>query len=150
MKLIAHRGNMLGPNPKLENSPEYIDDAIKNGFEVEIDLRLIDGQLFLGHDYDGVLYLINWEFLYDRQDSLWIHCKDAESLEYCLDNSLRCFYHNVDQYTMTSNGLIWAYPGSPIICNTIYICVLPEEKKQAVPENIYGVCSDYVKEYINV
>ena len=52
MKLIAHRGNVTGPNPLRENSLEYIDDAIKLGYDVEIDVRHIEWeqQLYLGHD----------------------------------------------------------------------------------------------------
>jgi len=35
---IAHRGNIGLANSKKENSPEYIDEAIKAGFDVEIDV----------------------------------------------------------------------------------------------------------------
>ena len=50
MKLISHRGNIKGPNPYRENTPTYIDCAIGNGYDVEIDVRSIDGELWLGHD----------------------------------------------------------------------------------------------------
>ena len=35
---IAHRGNTRGPNPEKENQPEYILQAINEGFDVEIDV----------------------------------------------------------------------------------------------------------------
>jgi hypothetical protein len=38
MILIAHRGNLDGPNPSMENHPDYIDAAINAGFHVEVDL----------------------------------------------------------------------------------------------------------------
>ena len=41
MKIISHRGNLYGPNPELENKPEYILAAIKCNFRVEIDLWVI-------------------------------------------------------------------------------------------------------------
>ena len=50
MKLISHRGNIKEPNPKMENSPSYIDIAISSGYDVEIDIRFIDGKFYLGHD----------------------------------------------------------------------------------------------------
>jgi glycerophosphoryl diester phosphodiesterase len=50
MKLIAHRGNINGPNPLRENSIDYIEEAISEGFDVEIDLRVEDNQCYLGHD----------------------------------------------------------------------------------------------------
>ena len=49
MKLISHRGNVSSINPLLENSPEYIDKALVD-YDVEIDIRLINGNLMLGHD----------------------------------------------------------------------------------------------------
>ena len=38
MKFISHRGNLYGPNPKLENKPTYIIEALKMGFDVEVDV----------------------------------------------------------------------------------------------------------------
>lgn len=49
MRLIAHRGNTSGPS-EFENSPAHIVSAIKAGFDVEIDVRYIDGKFMLGHD----------------------------------------------------------------------------------------------------
>ena len=50
MKIISHRGNIRGAIPDKENRPSYIDCAIGSGYDVEIDLRMIDGELWLGHD----------------------------------------------------------------------------------------------------
>ena len=35
MKLIAHRGNISGPNPEKENHPDYILEAIRLGYVPE-------------------------------------------------------------------------------------------------------------------
>ena len=35
MILISHRGNLSGKNEELENSPEYIMNALNYGFNVE-------------------------------------------------------------------------------------------------------------------
>lgn len=50
MKFIAHRALLNGPNKHLENRPSTIDLAIGKGFWVEVDVWLIDDQLYLGHD----------------------------------------------------------------------------------------------------
>jgi hypothetical protein len=42
MKLIAHRGNYVGINRHLENNPEYIREALGNGYDVEVDVRLVN------------------------------------------------------------------------------------------------------------
>ena len=44
MKLIAHRGNINGPNPEKENHPDYINTAIKSGYDVEVDVWFIDNK----------------------------------------------------------------------------------------------------------
>jgi len=50
MKIISHRGNVRGPIKDKENRPSYIDCALGNGYDVEIDLRVIGDELWLGHD----------------------------------------------------------------------------------------------------
>ena len=78
--LIAHRGNILGPDEKKENKPDYIINSIKEGFDCEIDLRYdnLSNQFYLGHDSNQ--YKISKEWLLEYKDNLWIHCKDFDSL----------------------------------------------------------------------
>ena len=38
MKLIAHKGNIDGPNSVTENHPDQIDKCIAEGYDVEVDL----------------------------------------------------------------------------------------------------------------
>ena len=47
---IAHRGNYKGRDVLRENTISYIEEAIAAGFDVEIDVRLVGGKWFLGHD----------------------------------------------------------------------------------------------------
>ena len=84
MKIISHRGNIRGEVPGRENAPSYIDCALGNGYDVEIDVRIVDGEFWLGHDEPQ--YKVTWNWLFKRQDNLWIHCKDAELLK-----SVKCF-----------------------------------------------------------
>ena len=44
MIFISHRGNISSKNTNRENSPEYIDEAIGQGFDVEIDVRIFPGK----------------------------------------------------------------------------------------------------------
>ena len=39
---ISHRGNIKGPNMDRENRPSYVDAALQLGYDVEVDVRLID------------------------------------------------------------------------------------------------------------
>ena len=48
MIIISHRGNINGPEPQKENLPDYIDFALENGLDVEVDLWWNKG-IYLGH-----------------------------------------------------------------------------------------------------
>ena len=50
MRLIAHRGNFQGINKEQENSPEYLIEAIRNGYDVEVDTWVVDNVFYFGHD----------------------------------------------------------------------------------------------------
>lgn len=149
MKLIAHRGNIDGSNPLEENRPEYIEKAIESGYDVEIDIRYeknVDG-LYLGHDEPQ--YVINWLWLSKYKENLWIHCKNIEALfEFSLETSgYNYFWHQEDDYTLTSKNYIWTYPGK--IHTKKSVIVMPEWEEsvnwdQLKTSKCYGICSDYV------
>jgi hypothetical protein len=145
MKLIAHRGNLDGKHPSKENHPEYIDAAIFAGYDSEIDLRSNGTNLFLGHN--GFEYQISTNYLLDRIDKLWVHCKDRQAFDIALQYNLNCFWHSNDDYTLTKAGYVWAFPGK---FSTEYNCVmvLPEtvwSLKEIVNFKTFGICSDIVK-----
>jgi hypothetical protein len=146
---IAHRGNTNGPIPEKENSPDYIEQALEQGYDVEIDVWLVNGEIFLGHD--APQYQITPDFLMNHKDRLWCHAKNVDALFYLIKNRdyFHSFSHDKDPHVMTSRGLIWAYTGQPIDKNTI--CVMPEQVPTAYEDtdlaNCYGICSDFIQQY---
>ncbi len=154
MIVIAHRGNVDGVNSLRENSPSFIDEALDLGFHCEIDLRVKDGRLFLGHDEPQCNISKDW--LFDRRDVVFIHCKDSEALEFLFKElgrdtkEFNIFWHDKDDYTITTSGLIWAYPGSNLL-NIRCISVMPESIDNSYVEKsielCYGVCTDYAVRY---
>jgi len=143
MHLIAHRGNMFGPNHDQENRPEYIIQALENGFYVEIDVWLINDSLFLGHD--GPQYETDLTFL--KMPGIYAHAKNIPALQLLVKNNINCFSHNIDEAVLTLRGEIWTYPDKQLTSNSI--CVMPEWKSKNWPEIIrnnacLGICSDYV------
>jgi len=144
MILISHRGNVDGKNPELENSPDYILRAVELGYDVEVDVWSVNGQLYLGHDSPD--YLVDFKWFFDRSHKLWIHCKNIESVEIftITKNDLNYFWHQEDKITLTSKKYIWVYPGNQPIKNSI--AVLPEMFNDDV-EGCLGVCSDLIKNY---
>jgi hypothetical protein len=143
MKFIAHRGNLNGPNPKKENCPDYVENALKFGYDVEIDVWHVDNKWHLGHDvpqYENVSY----DFL--LKPRLWLHAKNGEAL-YNLLKDKRCnvFYHTDEDWVLTSKRYIWTYPGEFLYPNSI--CVLPELGYNGNLKTCVGVCSDYITSY---
>jgi hypothetical protein len=143
MILISHRGNIDGKIPELENKPSYIEDAIKLGFDVEIDVWMIEGVVLLGHDEPQ--YGISQHWLNERYERLWIHCKNIEAMEWFnMIGGFNYFWHQEDTVTLTSMNVIWAYPGKQPIKGSI--AVMPEINNDNL-DNCIGICSDYINDY---
>lgn len=140
MILISHRGNLEGKNEKLENHPDYIEEAKKKGFDVEIDVWFIKNNFFLGHDEPQ--FRVDSKFLEDQK--LWCHSKNSDALKELSKLNCHFFWHNTDDYTITSRGFIWIYPGKPVLKNGI--CVMPEKTKNTNLD-CRGICSDFIESY---
>lgn len=145
MKLIAHRGNVKGPNPNLENSVNYLDKAIYLGFDVEVDVWKISENYFFGHDY--AQYKIDFNWIKDNNKKLWIHCKNLEALSFFSKTSFNFFWHQKDSYTLTSKGYIWVYPNT-ILCDNS-VCVLPELGYKGDINMCSAICTDYPEKWLN-
>ena len=147
MKIIAHRANIGGPSNNNENRICSIKNCISLGFDVEIDIRMIDKELYLGHDFGE--NIINIRELKTIKNNLWIHCKNIESITFFneIDEDFNYFWHEDDSYTLTSKGFIWAFPGEAL--SNRCICVMPElqhslnDLKSIKSANIAGICTDY-------
>jgi hypothetical protein len=142
MIIIAHRGNVEGPNPPDENNPDYIDHAILQGYDVEIDFWVEKGQFYLGHD--SPKYPIDIKFLFERSSRLWIHCKNIEAIERLDTSGFNYFWHDKDFMTITSQGYLWVYPGRQPVKKSI--AVLPEMYNDPIYD-CYGICTDYADRY---
>ena len=146
MILIAHRGNVFGPDTLNENKPEYLENAVNAGFDIEYDVRVLDKRIFLGHDEPKYEITENWLLNYLKVS--WVHCKNYEALSYFTNSKIRFnyFWHENDKYTMVSNGKVWIYPGQENILGGVI--VLPELHNNIenikFEKNIYAVCSDFV------
>ena len=149
MIYISHRGNINGRIEDVENKPEYINDTILLGYDVEVDVWFVDGEWWLGHDKPQ--YKISVEWLEERQDKLWIHCKNVDAMVELESGNkhydgFNFFWHETDTLTLTSLSFIWVYPGKQPIRGSI--AVMPEIHNEDVSQ-CYGICSDYIEKYKN-
>lgn len=147
MRIIAHRGNINGPDEFSENRPDTILAALEKGYDVEVDLHVVDKKFYLGHDKPQ--YLIEPEFLMNQK--IWVHCKNSEALRAMSEQNLcHYFWHQSDAYTITSKGFIWTYVWATLIPNQYSVCVLPEMSGRVKKDllNCAGVCTDFPEQFI--
>ncbi len=146
MIIISHRGNINGPELEKENHPTYIDSALNQGFDVEIDVWWSNG-IWLGHD--GPEYKIPKEWLLERQDNIWVHCKNLEAA-YRLGKDFRCFSSDSDPYCYMSQGHIWV---NDVTVKPLENCVVPLLKMENIQnykfkDSVFAICTDYPLELL--
>mgnify|MGYP003120179412 CR=1 FL=1 len=139
MKVISHRGNINGSSDS-ENHPVGIVKVLEMGLDCEVDVWRKDGAYWLGHD--NPLYEVSIDFL--KNDRLWCHAKNLNALESMLSDQIHCFWHQEDDFTLTSKGYIWTYP-EKITSNK---SVIVQKGKDKPPEKCHGICTDYPKFYL--
>lgn len=158
--LISHRGNLSGPNPTAENSPEYLREALEAGFQVEVDVWLHRDKFYLGHDepkYQVTPKFLLFDFtnpystgLY-RTSPFWCHAKNLEAVHELsiYGQSVHWFWHQTDDVALTSKNVLWTYPGKRILrkMHLPTIAVMPELAPEWDISEADGICSDYIVNY---
>lgn len=146
---IAHRGNISGINPDLENTIDYLRQAHNEGFGVECDLQVHKGALYLGHDEPQEQ--ADYSFL--TKPYVFCHAKTVDTMQILINSGLHCFWHENDKMTLTSLGFMWCYPGIyPEHHKAIWLDI-PEHNggnllpKDVASKDIFGVCGD---NYFNI
>jgi len=141
MILISHRGNTNGPNDTRENNPYFMQWLIDANMNIEIDLWKYKNELYLGHDepqykIDSPTYL--------KYKYFWIHAKNLDALEYLTSTGHKYFWHQEDDFTLTSNNKIWTYPNKDATKQSIVVCNTLDECIKYRDQGVYGICSDYI------
>lgn len=139
MIFISHRGNIEGPESKYENKPSYIFNALNMGFQVEVDVWYDNGWWY-GHDKP--------QYKANKKDFFlfWCHAKNSEAFARMRLLKTDCFFwHQEDDYTLTSNGYIWTYPGKTLVKGSI--AVMPEVSYKGNLKKCSGICSDNINFY---
>ena len=146
MIFISHRGNLEGPNPDRENTIDSIENCLKNGFDVEVDIWFENDSFYLGHDKPNLK--LNLDLF--KNDRIWFHIKNIKSLEEISKYSpSNFFWHQSDKCTLTSSKKLWLYPNH-YINSPDAIFVLPElseNKLECKKYKCYGICTDFIKFY---
>ena len=75
---------------------------------------------------------------------LIFHAKNHKAIKPLSDAELHWFWHDNDDYTLTTYGFIWTYPGKPYTSRSI--AVKPKQIRDD-EKLCYGVCSDWVLKF---
>lgn len=140
MILISHRGNISKKNKQFENNPEYILNALRLGYEVEVDIWKFKDKLYLGHDEPQFLLTSK---LSKYSNKLWFHAKNIDALPILKKRKYIYFWHQTDDVVLTSNGYWWTFPGKKLLKNSI--CVMPKNNKKII--ECAGICSDEIEKF---
>lgn len=147
MKLIAHRGNIDGANPKYENAPEYIHHALSLGYDAEVDVwYTVHNEIMLGHDEPDYLISHNYFMSMLQHRGIWWHAKDYRTLDYMLGHGrqIKVFAHETDRYGLVNGGYIWTSDTTIKLehYNRV-VFILPTIPPEIVINPLaYGLCSD--------
>ena len=141
-KFISHRANLYKKDNDRENKIKAIYEVIDAGFDCEIDLWHYNNKLYLGHDKPTDL--INILNILEMKKNLWIHCKNLEALSffsYQEDRDLNYFWHQKDDFTLTSLNYIWTYPKKDVVPNSVIVDLLHTTR---LNKKVFGICSDNI------
>lgn len=143
VRLIAHRGNYAGRNPERENTIEYLQEALDQGYWIECDIQMVGDDLFFGHD--DPQEPVSYEIVMNSRTIC--HAKDLDALLRLMFLGAHAFWHENDTVTLTSRGQIWCYPGyHPRYDQSIWLdlldCPLPDDIS-----GIFGICADDLTQY---
>ena len=145
MILISHRGLLNGPDVERENTVDAINECLRLGFDVEVDVWYRDGW-YLGHDEPKTPTTL--DFLSTK--GLWIHAKNLYAAEKLYGSNLTYFYHDKEPRVLTSNGYWWTYPQKKVGYKSI--ALMPEwytNVEKCIEWNCAGVCTDFVTKLQN-
>jgi hypothetical protein len=139
LKIISHRGNTSGPNKEYENHPNTISSLLKKNIDCEIDVWFIENKFYLGHDFPQH----DVEESYILQKGLWCHAKNLEAL-YKMNTigDIHFFWHENDDYTLTSKNIIWTYPDKKTTSKSIIVDLNKNWRDKNY--NCLGVCVDWI------
>lgn len=142
---VAHRGLVNGPNRTIENNIDTILHRSENGLYSEIDVWLINGNWFIGHDSPSAEFPVDILFKYGTY--LWIHAKNKDAFEALVlfrkeGRDLCIFWHTTEDYCFTTNMDVIVYPGKKLVKNCVFM--MPENACGIdTNNNVDYICSDY-------
>ena len=141
--LIAHRGNIDGRVEDKENTPGYLESALKAGYNVSCDVGMLHGAFVL--PTPGGYHKLPYAFLSNPR--MWFRTADPVTLDALCAANAHAVPASVD-VTLTSVHYLWCMPDAVLTPRSI--AVFPELAK---PDWLHaaepaGLCSNEISRYV--
>lgn len=152
MRVIAHRGNLTGPDPEKENTWAAVRKCARLDIDAEIDFWVKDNRLCMGHDENNLEQVSLYQFR-ELKINIYAHCKNLDALQFLGQNTpgnMIPFSHDVDDFVALRNGEIWAHPNylKNIKDKTMVIAMTWGEPVKEELLGFAGVCTDWPLELL--
>lgn len=130
MQIYVHRATIKNADKIVERQHNISDINYylqQTKFGVELDVRMINNQLFLGHDWpEQLLDINNEQTIRVNADRILFHCKDINSYCYLSKSNFNCFTLDKDHIGISSKGDIIINASLGIIPINEAIIAMPE------------------------
>lgn len=142
--IISHLGNIDGRQPEHENKLAYVQQALKAGWHVCIDVVFHCGVFVL--PYDGGFNQIPGAFL--SKQRVWCRAHDPVTLDALCNINAHAFLNTESGLALTSAQFIWTLPNRPLVDRSI--ACFPEDAAPSWLANFEpaGLCSNEPARYI--
>jgi hypothetical protein len=142
--IISHLGNIDGRNEERENTLPYIQEALKAGWHVCIEVVFRNGNFLLPHIH-GMTPVP--PALLSKQ-RVWVRTHDAETLDGLCTINAHCFFGGESPLALTSSQFIMTMP--PEMLSSRSIAAFPElaEPEWLLSAEPAGLCSNEPLRYI--
>ena len=109
---------------------------------MEVDLWWEKGEFWLGHD--SPQYKVDWAWLGQHNDVLWVHCKNLAAISRVSNSELNWFFHDRDEVALTARGFLWCYPGITVPGSNTVLLNFSDAVSPSTYEDVphFAVCAD--------
>lgn len=142
--IISHLGNINGRNEKQENRLAYVQEALKAGWHVCIDVVFHCGSFLL--PFDGGFNSAPAAFF--SKQRIWCRAHDPITLDALCNINAHAFLNTDSGLALTSAQFIWTLPPNDLLSRSI--AVFPETAEPGWLElaEPAGLCSNEPVRYI--
>lgn len=142
--VISHLGNIDGRQPEKENTLPYIQQALKEGWHVCVDVAFRNGGFLLPAAHGN--YVAPPALL--SKQRVWCRAHDPETMDALCNINAHCFLVSHSFISLTSALFLWTLPGHNLLDRSI--AAYPELAEPDWLANFEpaGLCSNEPARYI--